>query len=314
MKKSKKEKMKTEKKSEIFSIFYLIILLAIILIGFIGFIVTQITAQNESSSETANETNQTQIADYKPEIEITRFFPKESNLGNVQFNIQVQNNKNETLENVFAIVKGRGFSTYDVTPIEKLLPNERDYIFVNGNLAEGGEINLSITILKNVFYQKIIVFDVSKKINESEEEKKSERLKEISQELKRLKENYIQLELEISRKKEKNYDLSGVNLEDLKKFVRSIESSVIIKNLENAEANLQLAKEEYSYQKNKVDNAKVIPTLTRIKENALIISAILGAVFALIALSEILKKKTTSTVHLAKKVARKIKIRRNKGK
>ena len=283
--------------------FYLILILLLLLI------LTLVYAQDPNNlNESGNQTD-LEVS----EIEITKFFPKEVKLGEVQFNIQIKNNKNEIFENVFAIVRGAGFSTYDVTPIEKLGPYEKDYIFVNGKLENSGEINLSITIGKNIFYQKITVIDVGEKQQQNEKEKESQRFVDILQELEILKENYTELEVEISEKKEDNYDLSGVNLEDLKEYLRDIESNAFRKDLQGAEISLSLAKEEYFYQKNKVDNSRVIPLIQRLKENAVVISAILGAILAFIAVSEILKKKGQSTYHTIRRVGTKItKSRRNK--
>lgn len=293
----------------------MILITFILLLVFFGIFLSSIYAQENISRNETNKTNITieniSLVEIK-DIEIIKFFPKEVKAGGVQFSIRVKNNKNQTLENVFAIIKGKGFSTYDVIPIEELVYNERDYIFVNGNLAESGEINLTIIIGKNIFYQQITVFDVSKKEQENEKEENLQRLNEVSQELEELKKNYIDLELEISEKKDNNYDVSSIDLEDLKKYIRNIESGVITKNFNEAEVNLKLAKEEYNYQKNKVDNAKLISILTRIRENALIITTFISTILAFFALSELLKKKGESTIHAIGRVKKVISKRMKK--
>ena len=225
-------------------------------------------------------------------LSITKFFPSEVALGDVQFNIQVRNNGNQTLENVYAFVSGRGFSTYTVIPIESLGAREKDYIFVNGNVRESGTINLTIQISQHMFRQQITVVDTSTDINTTVEEINQKRLLELGAQLEALKKNYSELELTISEKKDSNYDLSGVDLEDLKRYLRDVESYIFIGNANQASVSLQLAREEYRYQKNKVDNSKVIPALTRLKENALIFSAIFGSILAFFALSELLKQKS----------------------
>jgi len=93
----------------------------------------QNTSQNISVNSTTEFVNLSNLSIMR-DIEITKFFPKEVKLGDVQFNIQIKNNLDETLENVFAIVSGKGFSTYDVVPIDSLEPFGKDYIFVNGNV------------------------------------------------------------------------------------------------------------------------------------------------------------------------------------
>ncbi|MEN9625808.1 MAG: hypothetical protein RL557_136 [archaeon] len=248
-----------------------------------------VSAQVNTSAEENASLNQTvELQD----IEILKFFPKEVKTGDVAFNIQVKNNLDATFENVYAFISGSGFATYEVIPIETLGPFERDYIFVNGNLKESGSINLTIRIGKYIFYQQLYVFDIEKESENTEEEKKLEQLKELSMKLEDLKKNYTELELVISEKEDRDFDVTDINLEDLKKYIRSTESSILSQEVGEAAINLQLSIEEYKYQKEKVDIAKIIPFSTRIKENALIFSAIFGAILAFFALSELLKTKS----------------------
>ena len=101
------------------------------------------------SSATADDvSNETIIED----ITITNFIPKEFKLGDGQFSIQVQNNKNETLDYIIAIVSGKGFSTYETIPIDVLDSGDKSYIIISGNFKEAGNINLTIKINREFFY------------------------------------------------------------------------------------------------------------------------------------------------------------------
>ncbi|MEK6871397.1 MAG: hypothetical protein AABX16_00670 [Nanoarchaeota archaeon] len=225
-------------------------------------------------------------------LEIIKFFPKEIALGDVAFNIQIKNNRDLTLENVYAFISGSGFSTYAVIPIDTLGPFEKDYIFVNGNVKESGQINLTVRIADYVFNQPIFVVDTTADINTTSEETNQKKLIVLSEQLEQLKKNYSELELEISEKRDMDYDVSGIDLEDLKRYLRDVESFIFIGDAGSASVNFKLANEEYRYQKSKVDKAKIIPVLTRLKENALIFSAIFGSILAFFALSELLKQKS----------------------
>ena len=143
----------------------------------------------------------------------------------MQLNIQVKNNRAEEIMNVFAIIKGRGFSTYDVIPIDSLKEGERDYIFVNGYFAESGDINLTIYIEDMIFYENVSVIDVT--TEDDDRELLLKRLQELSAELDTLKKNYTDIELMYTEKKENNYDVSSVNLDDLKKIALSLEMKSI---------------------------------------------------------------------------------------
>lgn len=261
---------------------------------FFMFIIAGSVYAEENS--TINSNLSINLSDSVSDIEIVKFFPKEVKIGDVQFNIQIKNNIDHTFENLNAFISGPGFSTYEIIPIEILEPYEKDYIFVDGNMRESGEINLTIRIEKYTFYQKVSVFDV-REFNDSEEEKKLQKLDELLKQLENLKKNYTSLELEISEKKDNNYDVSKINLDDLKRYLRNAESYIITEDIEQAEINLKFALEEYEYQKTRTDNAKVIPTIDRLKETALIFSAIFGSVLAFFALSELLKRKSENVFH-----------------
>src|SRR3989338_1159529 len=183
---------------------------------------------------------QSNDTDSSAEIEITKFFPNEIIEGEVQFNIQVKNNREDELTNVF---------------------DEDD-----------------------------------------EREKLIQKINELSMELDTLKKNYTDLEIIYTDKKENNYDVSRVDLSELKKFLRETESGIISEDVDKAEVNLRLSYEEYYYQKNKLDTAKIIPVIMRLRESALIFSTIIGAVLAFFALSELLKRKGESVYGTVKKI------------
>ncbi|MEK6872429.1 MAG: hypothetical protein AABW90_00270 [Nanoarchaeota archaeon] len=269
----------------------ILFLLALILISLL--FNSLIIAQN-GNNETSNETQIENISTTTTAVSITKFFPKEVKVGDVQFNMQIQNNLNENLKNIAVFISGKGFSTYEIIPIEELTPLERDYVFINGNFKVSGNITLTIRINSEIFYENVSVIDTGIKIEDDKEFLKKETLRNLSIELENLKKSYVALELELSGKKEKGYAISNINLEDLKKYMRDAESGIIIEDINFAKANLKLAQDEYDYQKEKLDNAKIVPIITRIKENAILISTIIGAVLAFFALSEILNRQTKS--------------------
>lgn len=290
-------------------LYFLLCLSFLLFLSFLSVVILLIPSinpqENHSTNETKNITKNLNLSE-EISVSITKFFPKEVKIGDVDFNIQIKNNLDDTLRNIAVFVSGKGFSTYEITTIEELVPLEKDYIFVKGNFRESGNITLKIKINNELFYQNVNVIDVGQKelveLREQEKLIKEETLKNLSIELENIKNDYTNLELKLSEKKDNNYDVSNIDLGDLKKYIRNIESSILTKNINEAEVNLGLAKEEYNYQKNKVDKTKSISILTRIKENALIITTIISAVLALFAISELLKKKGESTINVIKRV------------
>ena len=255
----------------------------------------------EPTTEVVNTTDNTTI-EAPEEITFKNFLPKEFKLGDAQFSIQVQNNKKEKIENVMAFVSGKGFSTYDVIPIEFLEVGEKGYILVNGNFKEPGEIELTIKVNPFVFLQTVTVLGESQKDLEraqelaKQEEERAKVLSDLSIKLDALKQNYTGLENILAEKEKENYDikpLSG-NLEELKKDIKSAEAGILGENVEEAKVSIGLASEDYKNILPKIDELKKLPKIIKFKEYALIFSAIAGAIITFFALYELLKKKSTA--------------------
>jgi len=287
-------------------LFLMLVFLSIELLVFIN--------AESDANQTPSDSNFTNITDdslnnltiLSQEILFKNFFPKDFKIGDVQFNIQVQNKKNEGLSSLIALVTGRGFSTYDVFPVD-LEPDERGYILVSGNFRESGVITLKIIIENNVFYQNVSVID-GKNATELEleklknEEEQRNLLMNLSNQIEELKDNYNALELELEQKAEENFDVSKISLNDLKSYIRSAESAILEENADKVSINLKLAFEEYETQKNKLDNVKPKSIINRIRENALIFSTIAGALITFFTLYELLKRKSENVVTATSKV------------
>ena len=278
-------------------------MLAFLPIGFIAFINAESDANqtlSDSNLTSIIETNITNITIPSQEILFKSFFPKEFKIGDAQFNIQVQNKKNDSLPNLIAFVTGYGFSTYEVFPVD-LGPEEKGYILVSGNFKKAGVITLKIIIENNFFYQNVSVID-----EKNATEKELERLKKdeeqrnllinISSQIEELKNSYDALELELEQKTEENFDISKINLNDLKSYIRSAESAIFEENTNKANINVKLAFEEYEIQKNKLNKVKSKSIIARIRENALIFSTIAGALITFFTLYELLKRKSEKVV------------------
>lgn len=244
-------------------------------------------------------------------LELTNFMPIEVKLGDAQFNLQIQNNKNETVNNTYAFVTGNGFSTYNVVPITSLAPGEKDYIFVYGNLKQAGNITLTIKINDETFYQNISVVDQNsesdqQKLDELQQEQEIEQqVKNISDQLNGLKQNFTILQNELTKKQSTNYDVSLANLNTLDNYLHNIQADILTKNINDANINLNLAYEEYSTQKNVLDNAKKLPLINIIKNNVVIFSTFAGAILTFFALYELLKKKKADITIISKKIVEK---------
>ncbi len=253
-----------------------------------------------------NETNETETTQEPikeiEEIIFKNFIPKEFKLGTAQFSIQIQNNKNETLSNLAALISGKGFSTYEVTPVESLEPGEKGYILVNGDFKESGLINLTIRINQKISYQEVNVLGESEEDLEKAEallkqqEEKKKALAVLSSNLEILKQNYSGLESQIKQKEGEGYDVKDVKLEELKKYIRQTQASILGEHLEEARVNLGLAKEELNAVEAKIGTLEKLPFMSRFREHLIVFSSIAGAIITFFALYELLKKKGKEAV------------------
>ena len=250
---------------------------------------------NDTENAASNETQQAQEIE---EIIFKNFIPKEFKLGDAQFSIQIQNNKNEAVKNVLAYVSGKGFSTYDVTPVDTLESGEKGYILVNGNFKESGLINLTIKIDQKTFYQEINILgesedDIKKaEVLVRQQEEKKRQLKDLSSNLEILKSNYSDLEKQLAQKEDEGYNIKDINLEDLKKNIRDAQAGILGEHVEEAGVDIGLAGEELSSIENKMMNLKKLSAIKRFKENIILFSSIAGAIITFFALYELLKKKS----------------------
>lgn len=167
---------------------------------------------------------------------------------------------------------------------------EKDYIFVDGNFKESGDIELTIKINDKEFTQNIEI--LKDEIPNITLDSKEGILSNLSIELTKLKINYTSLESAISEKKDDKYDVSKLTLDDLKKYIRNAETSIILKEAEQTKANLKLANEEYTDLKNKLENVKKLSFMSKIKDNAVLLSTLATALIAIFTLYEIFKKKS----------------------
>lgn len=278
-----------------------------ILLFFVIFSLTGMLAETKvSDNQTAQAGLNTSANQTLPGILLTNFMPQEVKLGDAQFNLQVQNNNNETVTNIIAFVTGNGFSTYNTIPIDSLAPGDKSYIFIYGNLKQAGNITLTIKINDGIFYQNISIIDPNAENNQQKldeiqkQQEKEQQIKNISDQLNILKGNFSVLENELADKQSGNYDVSLVNLNILNNYIHNIQADILTGNVIDAQVNLNLAREEYVVQKDKLDNAKKLPLITIIKNNVLLFSTFAGAIITFFALYELLKikrKHITETIN-----------------
>ena len=230
-------------------------------------------------------------------LEIVRLLPGMFNIGDVQFNIEVNNTGTESISNIAAYISGKGFSTYNIIPLRTLNPGETGYIIVMGNFKEQGNIVLNMIIHNFEFNYTVPVLgpsnadDSTGTLNPEEKQKHAD---ELNVQLEALEEQYKLLEEEYYKKKRDNFDISGIDLADLKNSLRDTRTKMLTGDINIADASLNLAQKEYLYQKDKLENAVLLKksALDLLRNNAVLISSLAGAIIAIFTLFELLKQKT----------------------
>ena len=289
---------------------YIVVVLALLLMFASVIALDENITSNQSdinqteSNQTLNETivleeNITQGTSV-PVLEVLAIIPSEFKIGDVQFNIQIKNNGLEEFNDVIATISGNGFATYDVVPIDLLGSGEKSYIIVSGNFKQEGDIRLTIRINGYLFYQNITVLDPNSgqdanKVKELEK-KEAQELKELEVMKAQLDELQLKLrglEDEYYEKKSESYDVSGIVTKDLKSFLRNAQSSLIHGDVEQLKVDLTLASSEYDDQKRNLDSARLIKRsfTSVIKDNAILITTLLGSIMAMVTFFELVKKK-----------------------
>lgn len=264
-------------------------------------------AETEQATEVTSEENITYTNDteqiplpvqisYVESFEVVNVTPDKALKGDVILNIDIQNTGNVELKNLLPVVVAKGFSTYDTVPIKKLSPGDTKTAMVSGTFDTAGEILISIKLQDEMFHDKITITQLqaaainNSAADDAREKAKQAALKTISSDLDALKTEFTALEQQLSDMSS-DYYTSDVDLTDLRKLVMSAQSSLLAGEPDKANISTILAQREYKDQLDTLSRAKKRPFISKLKDNALLISAIAGAVIASFTLWEVLKKK-----------------------
>jgi hypothetical protein len=239
------------------------------------------------------DTNQTiQNITTLPPLVLKSINPSTFNTGDVQFNIQIYNQGNETLKNLIPLLSGNGFSTSNIIPIDELSPGSTGYFLVIGHFSNPGNIELSIKVNSQAFLYNLTV---NSNVVQESQKLSQELIQNLTIQLSDLKKIYSLLEQELTDKSGE-YDVSKINLADAKKYIRDTEAAILVQDTTKAQANLALAMEEIKDQQAKMSRVTPISTIDKIKSNAGTFSAIAGALITFFAVYELLKKKSSAVV------------------
>jgi hypothetical protein len=237
------------------------------------------------------------------DVNLVDFFPKQINVGDSQLNLYVENTGNQDLNSLMAIITGEGISTYDVTPIETLKPDQKSYIIARINAKESGMIDLQIKILDDVFERKIAVRNPEEEQGaieqQREEERRKERLDAAAKQLSNLTDEYDSLEELYYAKKNQGFDLASIDLKDAKGYLRDAQAGYTKGDVDATEASLVILRNELNDLSALLENVQKPKRSFGqwIKDNSTFVVTfgyILGIIISLFTIIELVKKNKAS--------------------
>jgi len=236
---------------------------------------------------------------------VSSISPEEIDIGKSQLNIQIVNNGNVDLNNVYAEVSGEGITMIDNLNIERLVVGDKDYSFVNINAEKSGNIDLAIKlysdgrlIKKDVEQIKVIgqaVADKTETYNQTE----------LMNKLNAAKEKYKQLDEDYQNKKSEDYILGRIEdvLKDANNYLKSAQFYMLDGDYKRGSVNLQLVEDSLSTIELELRDVKKkqVNLIDRIKSNLLYISSFTAGIISILTAYKLttnyVNKKNLSDMH-----------------
>ncbi len=225
-----------------------------------------------------------ELAELEWDIDLVEASPRNVKLGDVLLNLKVENTGDATLYDFIPEIIGTGFTLHDVAPLIELKPGDMGEIFVAGSFSKPGDIILTIRFEDKRFYPTIFVESVVEEVDkEAEEKARQEALDALKVEIEELIDYYDSLAEDIYEKS-RTHELDLVQIDDLRRYIVTAETNLDSGEVQKTNLSVMMAKREYQDQKTRLDKAPKRTFAARIKTNAQVIGAILGAIIASITL------------------------------
>jgi len=230
-------------------------------------------------------------------FEMAKVIPGDVKIGDSQINIQIKNTGNQNLTNLNAVITGDGVSVYTQESIARLSPTDSKYILAWINTKKSGKIPLSIRIQDKVFTASLNVVDSEEtaqaKRDAEELAAKRRKIREIQSDISNLSDIYEAFQKDYYIKESKGYDMTSININDAKSYLRNSQSALAKDDLTDASANVVLLRAELADLREKLVSAQPKPRTWKdiLKENIPLLSGIFGILVGGIAVYEKLKRK-----------------------
>ena len=228
---------------------------------------------------------------------MAKVIPGDVKIGDAQLNILIRNTGNQNLTNLNAVITGDGLSVYNEEPISSLSPTDSKYLLVWINTKKSGKIQLSIRIQDKVFTASLNVVDSEQTAQAKKDAEdlaaKKRKIRETQSDISNLSDIYEAFQKDYYIKESKGYDMTIININDAKGYLRNAQSSLAKDDIIDSSANVVLLRAELSDLREKLVAAQPKPRTWKdvLKENIPILSGVFGILVGGIAVYEKLKRK-----------------------
>lgn len=230
-------------------------------------------------------------------FDLAKVIPGDVKIGDSQINILIKNTGNQNLTNLNTVITGDGVSVYTQEQISSLNPSDSKYILAWINTKKSGKIPLSIRVQDKVFTASLNVVDSEQtaqaKKDAEELAAKRRKIREIQSDISNLSDIYEAFQKDYYIKESKGYDMTSININDAKSYLRNSQSALAKEDLTDSSANVVLLRAELSDLREKLVAAQPKPRTWKdvLKENIPLLSGIFGILVGGIAVYEKVKRK-----------------------
>ena len=257
------------------------------------------SSTNSAVTAETDDTIKVNVRQQAPEqiLLLERVVPKNLSIGVQQVNLLIKNGFVADIKEVSAEITGQGVRTIQAIPILSLPPLEKDYVFVTVNATESGTHDIIIKISAIMPEGKIVVSNIEQFTIEAPQEisggdSSAEPLNAsaLSVQLAQYREQFRQYDSEYLDKKARGFIVAEVydTLKDTKDSLDDAQISLSEKRLNEAQKHLFRAQLGLEDVKIGLQNARRVQKnlADRIKDNALLITAVFAAIAAVVGLIE----------------------------
>jgi len=224
----------------------------------------------------------------KEEITIDKIVPASINLGANQLNLLVRNTGTVQFKDIYAEVSGDGITTTEKLHLEKLVPGDKDYLFVKITASKSGMIDLVVRMyvnngtLQQRDIQQINVVQENTATVTADEALVANLTKTVDS----LRAKNKELEQLYSSKKQERYSVDGIDdrLKNAHNLVVQAQSALYDQDYKKVQSSSRIAGDELSSIQDLLNEAKkpTVSFMDKVKNNIVYVASIITGIMVII--------------------------------